>query len=90
LDRLTREPVTPDELRKAVHQTRAQFTYSAESVTDQAFWLGFAEIVADLDWLNRFPDSLAAVTAEDVQRVAASYLDACKRTVARYVPTEDE
>ncbi|MCB0229494.1 MAG: insulinase family protein, partial [Anaerolineae bacterium] len=36
LDRLTREPVTPDELRKAVHQTRAQFTYSAESVTDQA------------------------------------------------------
>ncbi len=74
------------ELRKAVHQTRAQFTYSAESVTDQAFWLGFAEIVADLDWLNRFPDSLAAVTAEDIQRVAASYLEVCKRTVARYVP----
>ncbi len=89
LDRLAREPVSDAELRKAVKQTRAQFTYSAESVTDQAFWLGFAEIVADLDWLNRFPDSLAAVTSEDVQRVAASYLPACKRTVARFLPEGD-
>lgn len=88
LDRLAREPVSAAELARAVHQTRAQFTYSSESVTDQAFWLGFAEVVADLDWLNRFPDSLAAVTAEDVQRVAASYLPACKRTLARYLPEQ--
>lgn len=86
VERLAREPVETDELERALHQTRAQFVYSAESVTNQGFWLGFAESVADLDWLAGFLDSLAAVTAEDVQRVAAQYLTAQRRTVGRYVP----
>lgn len=86
LDRLAREPVTAEELRRAVHQTRAQFAFSIESVTDQAYWLGFAEVVADLPWLNGFLDALAAVTAEDVQRVAQTYFTAANRTVGWYVP----
>lgn len=86
LSRLAAEPVGEDELRRAVHQTRAQFVYSAESVTNQGFWLGFAESVADLGWLDGFLDSLAAVTAADVQRVAEQYLNENKRTVAHYLP----
>ena len=86
VQRLIDEPVSADELRKAVHQTRAQFVYSAESVTSQAFWLGLAESVADLAWLDGFLDSLAAVTAEDVQRVARTYLGERNRTVGWYLP----
>jgi zinc protease len=89
VERLATEPVSTADLEKAVHQTRAQFAYSAESVTDQAFWLGFAETVADLDWLDGFTDSLAAVTRADIQRVAATYLAATNRTVARYAPGRD-
>ena len=90
VQRLIDEPVSTDELRKAVHQTRAQFVYSAESVTSQAFWLGLAESVADLAWLDGFLDSLAAVTAEDVQRVARDYLGERNRTVGWYVPESGE
>lgn len=86
VQRLIDEPVDPADLRKAVHQTRAQFVYSAESVTSQGFWLGMAESVASLDWLAGFLDSLAAVTAEDVQRVARAYLNERNRTVGWYEP----
>ncbi len=82
------EPVDASDLRKAVHQTRAQFVYSAESVTSQGFWLGLAESVADLAWLDGFLDSLATVTTEDVQRVARVYLTERNRTVGWYEPEE--
>ncbi len=65
LIRLADEPVAEAELRRAVHQTRAQFVYSVESVTNQGFWLGLAETVADLDWLGSFPGSTAPGTAAD-------------------------
>jgi zinc protease len=38
--------VSEAELAKAIKQTKAQFAYSSESVTDQGYWLGFSEIVA--------------------------------------------
>ena len=50
------------------------------------YWLGFSEIVASTGWFYSYLDSLAAVTAEDVQRVAQQYLAKSKRTVGWYVP----
>lgn len=86
VERLATEPVRQDELRRAVHQTRAQFVYSFESVTDQAYWLGFSAAVASLAWLDGFLDSLAAVTADDVLRVAQRYFTSANRTIGYYVP----
>lgn len=86
VERLATEPVGQDELRRAVHQTRAQFVYSFESVTDQAYWLGFSAAVASLAWLDGFLDSLAAVTAADVLRVARRYFTSANRTTGYYVP----
>lgn len=82
-------PVSEAELQKAIKQTRAQFAYSSESVTDQGYWLGFSEIVADVSWFHGFLDKLAQVTVADIQRVARTYFKPALRNVGWYVPMGD-
>ena len=89
IERVQAEGVTAEELRKAIKQTRAQFVYSGESVTNRAYWLGFAAVVTDLPWLGSWEARLAAVTSEDVQRVAATYLVREQQTVGWYVPESE-
>ena len=89
IQRVVDEPVSEAELHKAIKQTRAQFAYSSESVTDQGYWLGFSEIVADVSWFHGFLDRLAEVTVADVQRVAQTYFKPALRNVGWYVPTGD-
>lgn len=84
------EGVTAAELTKAIKQTKAQFAYSSESVTYQAYWLGFSEIIANTEWLENWLEKLTAVTAEDVQRVAQTYFDQNKQTVGWYLPEPTE
>jgi zinc protease len=86
MERILAEPISEEELETAIKQSRAQFAYSSESVTNQGFWLGYASIVADTAWFEGFLDSLAAVTVEDVTRVADTYLRKQNRTVGRYIP----
>ncbi len=86
VERVKAEPVSAEELTKAIKQAKAQFAYSTESVTNQGYWLGFSSIIADHMWLETYLDRLAAVTAEDVQRVAQTYLIEKNRTVGWYVP----
>ena len=83
---VTAEPVTPEELAKAIKQAKAQFAYSSESVTAQALWMGFSEVFADYTWFENYIANLSAVTVEDVQRVAQKYLKQSNRTVGWYVP----
>jgi zinc protease len=89
IERTIKQPAEQSELEKAIKQTRAQFAYSSESVTDQGYWLGFSEVVADTDWFEGFLGRLAAVTAEDVQRVAGAYLRPSLRNVGWYLPQGD-
>jgi len=86
MDRILAEPISEPELQTAIKQSRAQFAYSSESVTNQGFWLGYASIVSDTAWFEGFLDSLASVTVEDVSRVAAAYLPGRNRTLGRYIP----
>ena len=89
VQRVMDKAISPAELHKAIKQTRAQFAYSSESVTDQGYWLGFSEVVADVSWFETFMDRLAAVTVADVQRVAQAHFKPSLRTVGWYVPTGD-
>jgi len=86
ITRVQESPVAQEELEKAQRQARALFAYSSESITNQAFWLGFSEIFADYGWFMRYLDNLAAVTAEDLQRAAQTYLQPHNRTTGWYVP----
>jgi zinc protease len=86
LARLVAEPITAEELGKAIKQAKAQFAYSSESVTGQAYWIGFSEIFADYAWFENYIANLSAVTVEDVQRVVQKYLQRSNRTVGWYIP----
>lgn len=88
LAKVQQEGVTPAELTKAIKQTKAQFAYSSESVTYQAYWLGISEVIASSEWLEQWLDKLTSVTAEDVQRVAQHYFARTKQTVGWYVPEQ--
>jgi zinc protease len=76
----------PDALARAVKQARALFAYGSESITNQAFWLGFSEMFASLEWFNQYLDNLAQVTPEDVQRIAQQYLTPKNRVLGTYLP----
>jgi zinc protease len=86
IDRMVNEPVQTAELAKALKQARASFAYGSESVTNQGFWYGWSEVFADYHWFETYLDRLAAVTVEDVQRVAQKYLRRGNRTVGTYLP----
>jgi zinc protease len=88
LARAVAEPVTEQEVAKAIKQAKAQFAYGSESVTNQGYWYGFSEVFADYTWFESYLDRLAAVTVDDVQRVAKTYLTKSNRTVGWYVPKQ--
>ena len=49
---LQETPVQIDEMNKAIKQAKAMFAYGSENITNQAFWLGYAEMFAAYDGLN--------------------------------------
>jgi zinc protease len=86
IDRLIHEPVSEAELAKIIKQTRAQFAYALERVSNQARWLGWLEMLGDWQRFYTLADSLAAVTAEDIQQAAQKYLKTSNRTTGWFEP----
>ena len=90
IQRLQDTPPKPEEIQRAAKQTRALFAYGGESITNQAFWLGFSEMFASYEWVTEYLSKLAAVNPEDVQRVAQTYLIPQNRLVGFYYPHNKE
>lgn len=86
IQRLQDAPPPADELARAVKQARALFAYGSESISNQAFWLGFAEMFSTYEWFENYLDKLAGVTPENVQRAAQKYLRPQKRILGIYKP----
>lgn len=86
IQRLQENAPDGEELARAVRQARALFAYGSESITNQAFWLGFAEMFATYEWYATFLERLEAVTPAEVQRVAQTYLRPQNRVVGVYLP----
>jgi zinc protease len=89
IDRLHNELVSVGEVMRALKQVRALFSYGSESITNQAFWMGYAEMFADYDWFLDFLPVLAQVTPDDVRRVAGEYLRPEDRVVGTYLPLQE-
>ena len=90
LERLANDSITKDELDKAIKQSKAQFAYAAERVTNQAYWIGQSEIVDSYHWFETYIDRLMAVTVEQVRQCVQKYLQPANRTVGWYVPLDAE
>lgn len=84
--RVQEEPIPAGEIRRAIKQARANFAYGSENITNQAFWLGYAEMFATYHWFETYLDELAKITARDVRRVAREYLQPKNRVVGTYIP----
>jgi zinc protease len=82
--------VSQDEIARAIKQARAIFAYGTESITNQGFWLGNAEMIADYNWFLTYLEKLAAVTPADVQRAAQQYLRQQNLTLGTYIPLDAE
>ncbi|MBC8336333.1 MAG: insulinase family protein [Anaerolineales bacterium] len=90
IERIQNEKISTQEITRAVKQARALFAYGSESITNQGFWLGYSEMFADYDWFLTYLDKLAAVTPEDVQRVAQQYFRPQARIIGTYLPVNGE
>jgi zinc protease len=86
--RVKEEKVTKEEITRAIKQARALFAYGSENITNQGFWLGYAEMFADYSWFETYLDKLSAVTVKDVQRVAKEYFQPQRRIIGTYIPLD--
>lgn len=89
VEKIQQDGVEAAEMAKVIKQARAQMAYSSESVTQQALRLGMWEVLDSYGRLDTLLDELAAVTADDVQRVAQTYLTERFRTVGHFLPTAE-
>lgn len=88
--RIQQDGVDDAELARILKQVRAQIAYSLESVTNQAMQLGMWEVLDSYTRVETLLEDLTAVGAEDVRRVAQTYLTERRRVVGHFVPTEEQ
>lgn len=88
--RIQETPPSEEEVARAIKQARSIFAYGAENITNQAFWLGYAEMFADYDWFTTYLDRLAQVTPAEVQRAAQTWFRRKNRVVGIYLPVSSE
>nr|WP_255581632.1 pitrilysin family protein [Cupriavidus sp. AU9028] len=87
IERIAREGVSQEELKRVKAQVVAGQIYKRDSVFGQGMEIGVAEI-AGLSWrdIDRILERIKAVTPEQVQAVAAKYFGEDNLTVATLLP----
>ena len=89
ISQLQESPPSQEDVDRAVKQARALFAYGSESITNQAFWMGYAEIFDTYDWFLNYLDRLAAVTPEEIQHITQTYMRSSNRVLGVYRPVEN-
>ncbi len=86
IEKLKNEPVTAEELQKAKNQIEAQFFMGNQSNDQKGSQIGyFQTILGDHKLIFQQADKYNAVTAEDIMRVAKTYLGERSRTVVNVI-----
>jgi predicted Zn-dependent peptidase len=87
IERLKKEPIADWELQKAKNTTRRNFINGLQSSLNRAFTIGqYTVYYNEPNLINTRLDKVAAVTKEDVQRVANKYLLDTNRTIVTTLP----
>lgn len=87
IEKLRSDAVEAGELRKAKNQLLADYFRQLKTIANKADFIGNFEIFQG-DWrkVNDYAAMIEAVTADDVKRVASTYLGSRNRTVATLIP----
>ena len=88
IDEFLGSEVSLEEHTIALKQARASFAYSSDNITNQAFWLGYAQSFADYSWFTDYVGRLEAVSRDDILRVAREYLAPAHRVTGIYRPRD--
>jgi zinc protease len=86
---LAGSPITEEEVKNAKQRMANVFERGFSDVNNVA--MSLTEAVAGGDWRLYFlqRDRIAAVTADDVNRVAKAYFKPSNRTLGRFIPTDN-
>jgi zinc protease len=88
--RIVTEPVSAEELQDARDFLTGSFVFAFESSTQIARFLIHAEVYGlGFDFVETYPRLIRAITADDVSRVARTYLDSDNYSLAVVGPVEE-
>jgi zinc protease len=90
LEKVAGGGVDEREVSRAKRQIEAHYILSRERTLDQAMLLGQMETLSGLDYIDTYLDRISRLTASDIARVAAQYLQQDNRTVAYLVSDGSE
>jgi len=86
MERLKKEPVSDEELKRARNQIEAGFVFQDDSVHRRAALLARFELIGGFALKEQYLDKIRAVTAADLQRVAQRYFSEDKKNVGILLP----
>ncbi|HEU5193533.1 MAG TPA: pitrilysin family protein [Methylomirabilota bacterium] len=86
MERLKKEPVGDEELKRAKNQVEAGFVFQDDSVHKRAALLARFELIGGYALKDQYLDKVRAVTAADLQRVAEKYFSEDKKNVGILLP----
>ena len=84
ISRITTHELSQREIERAVKQASALFAYGTDNITNQGFWMGYANSFADYQWFTDYLTRLKAVTPRQVLETARKYLRQDQRVVGVY------
>ena len=84
LDRLKTEPVDEHELQKVKNQAAADTFRGLGDNSSLFFQLAITQAYGGYEYINEHPKRIAAVTSEDIMRVANKYFGSNERAVSHY------
>ena len=81
IDDVIHRGISAEERARAARQLRAQLVFDQDSVTNVAHQLGYFTTIDALDVFLSLPERIAAVTVDDMQRVAGTLLSPARLTI---------
>lgn len=90
IEKIKKEMPSEKEIQKAKNQIESSFIFAQDSTYSRGLYTGFFEILGDWRLMDKYIESIRAVKAEDVQRVAKKYFLDEKKTVGILIPLKKE
>jgi zinc protease len=90
IDRIQNNSISQPEIDRAIKQAKALFAYGSESITNQAFWMGYSAMFAEYTWFETYIKNLEKVTKDQILTAAQKYLDPDHRVIGIFHPSQKD